>query len=55
MHMNFRLMAAMFDFPVTSMSESISTNVIVLLDLKMVGLEVVVSLLSHIHVGVVLG
>jgi hypothetical protein len=48
LHLYFKFKAAMFDLPVTPMSESIQTILIVLLDPENVGLAVGASLLSCI-------
>ena len=55
LHMYFRLMAAIFDLPVTPTSESIHIGAVVLLDLKM-GVPAVGSLVilrsnhdMHLH------
>ena len=45
-------MAAMFDLPVTRMSESIQTSLIVLLDHENVGVAFVISLVSYIHASI---
>ena len=50
--MYFRLMAAIFDLPVTSTSESIHTSLTVLLDPDNVGVAVGISLLSHIQADI---
>ena len=47
--MHFRLMAAIFDLPVTPTSESIYTSPTVLLDPENVGVAAGISLLSHIQ------
>ena len=46
--MYFRLMAVMFDLPVTSTSESMHTSITVLLDPENVGVVFGISLLSGI-------
>ena len=49
LHMNFRLMAAMFDLPVTLTSESMHTSITELLDCEHVGVAFGISLLSTIE------
>ena len=49
MHMYFRLMAAIFDLPVTPTKESIYNSSTVLLDPENVGVAAGISLLSHIQ------
>ena len=49
LYMYFWLMAVMFDLPVIPMSESIHTSIVVLLDPKIVGVAVRISLLSYIQ------
>ena len=48
-HLYFRLMAAIFDLPVTPTSASIHTSITVLLDPENVGVAVGVLLLFHIE------
>ena len=50
--MYFRLMAVIFDLPVTPTSESIYNSSTVLLDPENVGVAAGVSLLSHIQAEV---